>query len=133
MRVFSEDWAQAFYHAINANDAYRAASQQWEAGPLALILRHADGEESAILVDLWRGACRSAQRVLPSEAMTQATFVIYGEEAAWQEVLGGHIQPLMAIMRGKLKLQKGSLAKLMPYTKAAIELVSSAQTVPTEF
>lgn len=133
MRVFSDDWASAFHQAINANSAYRSASQNWDAGPLALVLRHMSGEESAILIDIWRGECRGARRVVADDAMAQATFVIYGEEEVWREVLSGQIQPLMAIMRGKLKLQKGSLAKLMPYTKAAIELVNSAQTLPTEF
>lgn len=129
MQAFSSDWAAAYLSAINANSEYAKSSGNWTHGALAFALT--DG--SAVLLDLHQGVCRGAMSVSIAAALEQAAFVIEGDAAAWQEVLGGKTAPLMALMRGKLKLSKGSIAKLMPFTKAASELVASAQTLPTEF
>jgi putative sterol carrier protein len=132
MKVFSHEWAQTYFVAINHNQNYKDASQKWEEGSIALILIHPTNS-IAVWVDLLKGECITAKSLSPALATASATFAIEGDETTWKEVLNGNLQPLMAIMRGKLKLTKGSIARLLPYTKAANELVLSAQTIPTEF
>ena len=39
----------------------------------------------------------------------------------------------MALMRGKLKLEKGNLGSLLPHTSAAKELVVAAREIETDF
>ncbi len=132
MHVFSTEWAQAYKEAINANPKYEASSKNWEEGSVALILT--DGERSeGVLLELLRGKCLSATRMDGAAAREAAAFAIEGDQATWQEVLGGKLAPLMGIMRGRLKLSKGNIAKLLPYTQGAAELVASAQTLDTEF
>jgi putative sterol carrier protein len=131
MLVFSPEWAALYHEAINQNASYLAASQKWEEGQVALVMTAPT--EKAVLLDLWHGVCRSATAVDVAQATESATFVISGEQGVWQQVLSGKLQPLLAIMSGKLKLTKGSIGRLLPYTKAANELVLSAQTVPTDF
>jgi len=48
-------------------------------------------------------------------------------------VLAGKTDPIVGLMGGKLKLAKGSLFALLPYAKAAKELVRSAISVDTSF
>jgi hypothetical protein len=48
-------------------------------------------------------------------------------------VLAGDIDPLFAIMGGRLQLRSGSLAGLMPHARGAKELVACAREVPTRF
>ena len=55
------------------------------------------------------------------------------EPVAWKSVLGGKTDPIVGLMGGKLKLAKGSLFALLPYAKAAKELVKSAIDVDTSF
>jgi putative sterol carrier protein len=131
MLVFSSDWAAQYQQAINQNANYLAASEKWEEGQVALVMTAP--VERAVLLDLWHGVCRDAHAVAAAQANESAAFVISGEQGAWQQVLSGKVQPLMAIMSGKLKLTKGSIGRLLPYTKAANELVLSAQHVPTDF
>lgn len=132
MKVFSPAWAQAYQVAINQNAAYKNASQKWEEGAIALILT--EGEESfGVLLDLLKGECLQATSTTGEAARTGAAFAIEADQATWQEVLGGKLAPLMGIMRGKLRLSKGSIARLLPYAQAATELVTSAQTLDTEF
>lgn len=132
MQVFSPEWAQAYQAAINANTAYQAASKKWEEGAIALIL--VEGERNiGVLLELLHGTCLNATSLTGDAAKAGAAFAIEADQATWQEVLGGKLAPLMGIMRGRLKLSKGSIGKLLPYTQAATELVASAQTLPTEF
>ncbi|MCU0515007.1 MAG: Fis family transcriptional regulator [Anaerolineae bacterium] len=132
MKVFSQDWAHAYHLAINANPKYAATSPNWEWGKLAMVLREAT-DSRAVLLDLFRGDCRGVSSVTAETATAEAAFVIEGSEAIWREVLEGRLAPLMGLMTGRLKLSKGSLARLMPYTTAAAELVNSARQVPSEF
>lgn len=133
MKIFSPEWAQAYYAAINDNPAYAESSQKWEAGKLAMVLIRADDSGAAVLLDLLHGVCHGVISTTPEAAAAEAAFVIEGDETTWRSVLEGKLQPLMGIMSGKLKLSKGSIAKLMPFTKAAAELVNSARTLPAEF
>ncbi len=131
--LFSEEWAQAYQQAINSNPNYYKASRGWENGPLAFIMRASprDGypSGSAVLLDLHKGECRAAHHVPVEEALSRAEYVIEGDYPSWMGVLAGHTSPLMLIIRGKLRLRKGSLSKLMPFTQSAQELVASAQRI----
>ncbi|NDJ86720.1 MAG: wax ester/triacylglycerol synthase family O-acyltransferase [Chloroflexi bacterium] len=133
MELFSAEWAQAYREAINRNDAYRNVSGNWEAGSLAFVIKGSGGnglhKGSAVWLDLYKGDCREARSLPPEEAKETADFVIEGDYNSWMQVLNGNAQPLMMIMRGKLRLAKGSLRKLLPYAQSAQELVHSAQYI----
>ncbi len=132
-KPFTESWAAAYHDALNANKAYYAASTRWDAGAVALVtlpeIHQNIPHITAVLLDLDRGKCRSAGLVTLSEAMQKAAFVIEGDYATWMEVLAGHLSPLGAITRGKLRLKKGALTRLLPFTKSAAELVKTAQLI----
>ncbi|MCC7446987.1 MAG: wax ester/triacylglycerol synthase family O-acyltransferase [Anaerolineae bacterium] len=133
LKLFSEEWAQAYRTAINNSKAYYNASTRWEAGSLAFVMRAAPREgflqPVAVLLDLHKGVCRGARSTTPQEAMAAAAFVIEGDYASWMKVLTGKAQPLMMLMMGKLHLKQGSMARLLPFTQSAQELVNSAQTI----
>jgi putative sterol carrier protein len=63
----------------------------------------------------------------------QAPYVIRASPRVWQSVLEGHTDPIVGLMGGKLKLAKGKLFSLVPYAKAAKELVVSAGRVDTSY
>ncbi len=132
-KLFSEEWAQAYREAINNSKAYYDASTRWEAGALAFVMKaspkHGFMRDTAVLLDLHKGVCREARSLRPEEAMSAAAFLIEGEYPVWMEVLSGRAQPLMMIVRGKLRLRKGSIAKLMPFTQSAQELIHCAQSL----
>lgn len=131
-RPFTEPWAAAYRDALNGNMSYYAASTRWEAGPVALVTlpdgRNIDSV-TAVLLDLHKGKCRSARVVPVATAMQDAAFVIEGEYATWLEVLAGRTAPLSAITRGRLRLKKGAITRLLPFTKSAAELVKTAQLI----
>lgn len=133
-KLFSEDWARAMREAINHSEAYHNASTNWNAGSLAFVMEAApeQGFEApvAVLLDLYRGICRTARSLSQAEAIREAIFVIQGTYPAWIEVLSGRSAPLMMLTSGRLKLSKGALIRLLPHTRSAGELVRCAQKVP---
>ncbi|MFQ5550115.1 MAG: SCP2 sterol-binding domain-containing protein [Gemmatimonadales bacterium] len=134
-RFLSADWLVAFKAAINSNAGYARAGRKWTHGPVALIV-HAEptfGLEAATCVwlNLQRGKCHDAQFVDVPEAQT-APFCIAADYTQWKRVVLNQLDPIRAIMQGKLKL-KGKLAILVRFVRASEELVKCVGTVPTEF
>lgn len=132
--AFSRSWAAAWEDELRASEAYRKAAATWE-GSLTLEMATddgADGAGRAVFVDLWHGDCRGA-RVATDEDRGGADFVIRGGVGTWQRVLAGELEPIFGIMSGKLKLTRGSLAKLVPQVTAARELVAAAARIDTIF
>lgn len=134
LKLFSEEWAQAYRTAINNNQNYYKASTKWTAGSLAFVMqadaRNGFPQPTAVLLDLYKGECRSAHNLSAYEARRDAAFVIEGDYKNWMVALSGQTPPLMMLMTRKLKLTKGSLTKLMPFTQSAQELITSAQAIP---
>ncbi len=133
--IFTEDWAREWNDTINANDAYKQAASKWE-GAIAMVMTP-DGDmgipqERIVVADLWHGDCRGAKAATAAE-LDGVPYQIKANPKNWKSVLAGKTDPIVGLMGGKLKLAKGSLFALLPYAKAAKELVNSAIQVDTSF
>ncbi len=133
--IFTADWAQLWKDSINANDDYKKAAAKWE-GAIGMLmtpdLEMGIPEERIVIADLWHGDCRNAKAAGGGD-LEDTPYLIKAEPAAWRSVLAGKTDPIVGLMSGKLKLAKGSLFALLPYAKAAKELVRSAIDVDTSF
>ncbi len=131
--AFSQEWALAWAGELRASDAYRQAAAKWE-GSLTLVMTAEDEEPDAgdacTFADLWHGECRAARRA-SDEDRQGADFVIAAGVGTWKRVLAGELEPIFGIMSGKLKLERGSLAKLVPQVAAARELAAAAARIDT--
>ncbi len=117
---------------INANKEYEKAAKDWEGDFLFVVKPEGNlKEEVAFHVDLWHGKCRSARMVTPEEGVKPA-FTYEGPYGNWLKLIDKEIDPIRGLLTGKFKL-KGSMMKVMRYTKAAKLLVETAGEVPTEF
>lgn len=133
--VFSESWVSAWTDEIRGSDAYRQAAATWE-GSVALAMNvpggGEPGGERGVFLDLWHGECRDA-RVASDADLEQADIVLAADLDVWRRVLARDLDPIMGLMTGKLKLRRGSLAKLTPQMNASKELVLAATRVPSTF
>jgi putative sterol carrier protein len=133
--IFTNDWAALWNDSINSNSDYKKAAEKWE-GAIGMIMSPDPAmgipEERIVIADLWHGDCRGATAAT-AEELEEAPYHITAEPAAWKSVLAGKTDPIVGLMGGKLKLSKGSLFALLPYAKAAKELVRSAIDVDTSF
>ena len=130
----SEEWMQEYKDAINASPEYRDAAPDWE-GALAYVFDAEPDkgllEEVCGYFDLWHGECRDARQVPVADA-ADAKFVIRAPYSVWKKVMKKEIDPMKAVMQGRLRL-KGDMALAMRYVRATQVLNDIASEVPTEF
>ncbi|MFL6236698.1 MAG: Fis family transcriptional regulator [Thermoanaerobaculia bacterium] len=132
--VFTHDWAVACGEQINENEDYRQAAKNWE-WPLVLTMAadpKLDVPERSVYLSLYHGDCKEARAATAAD-LDDVPFIIRADPHTWKRVLDRDLEPIFGLIRGKLKLAKGSLVSLLPYTSAAKEMVLSAACVETRF
>jgi putative sterol carrier protein len=130
----SEEWVSEYKDAINGNPEYRTGAANWTHGVVALVCKALPPhlpEDVGIWLDLDRGVCHEA-RVVTLEEAVKAPFCITGEYTRWKQVIRKELDPIKAMMQGKLKL-KGDLPTIVRAVKASQELVNSSAMVSTVF
>jgi putative sterol carrier protein len=135
LEVFTEEWAQACCERINHHDGYRAAGADWEDSVVLVMAADPDRgvpNDRAFHLDLFRGACRGA-RAATDEDLDRTPYVLSAPPAAWEQILAGALDPVSALMTGKLRLTRGGLFALAKHAGAAKELVSAAGSVEAVF
>ena len=133
----SEAWATAYQKAVNDNPQYRTAGKDWTHGKVAFIVK-ADPTidlpgDMAILLDVNAGACHGAAYMTGDEARTGAAFAVEGPYDNWKQLIVDGLDPIKALMQGRLRLTKGHLPTMIRYVESSKQLLASAQNVPTSF
>lgn len=132
---FTDEWARAWQREISASTDFRRAAAAWQ-GPIVLMLQQDEKlgipETRAVYLDLDHGDCRDG-RLAKATDLDNAVVVVSAEAATWKQVLDGHLEPFFGLIRGKIKLMKGSMLTIAPYVIAARELVNTARALETIF
>lgn len=139
MKFGTQEWAEAYVKAINANENYRDAAgpkgfppDGWEGDFLFVVEPSGNlDHEIRMFVGLYHGEC-TGSRVLKEGEETDAEYIYSGPYDAWEQVLKKELDPIRGLLAGKFKLQ-GDMAKVLKATRAAAELVNSTTTIDTEF
>ena len=136
-RFPSAEWTQALKVALNTDREYREVGKPWTFGPVAMIVR-ADSSyglerDAGIVLDVHQGECRGARFVEGESDPADAEFVIVGTYARWRDVIEGRLDPIKAMMEGKLKLARGHLPTIIRFVEPSRLVVASASKVPTWF
>ena len=129
LELFSQEWAQAAGQNLQTSTGYQKAAATWEG---TMIFANSSQTNSNAFFDLWHGECCAARLATPTD-LENAAYIISADASTWEQVLTGKLEPIAALLRGKLKLSKGNLAVLVRYVPAAKELVLCAANVPTIF
>lgn len=133
-RFATPEWLEAYRDAINADVTIAETTKDWERD-IAIVVEHEP--EKGIPVDLWglfdirHGRCETA-RIVTADEGDRATYVIRGPYSRWKEVIEGKVDPIKAMLQGKLKVT-GDLHTLAREVTAADALVKIARAITTEF
>ncbi|MFX0083680.1 MAG: SCP2 sterol-binding domain-containing protein [Candidatus Hodarchaeota archaeon] len=139
MLFFTPEWAKAYCKALNENENYKDAAgpngfppDGWE-GDFLFIVEPAGNldHEIRMFIGLYHGTCTGA-RVLAEGEEVETEYEYAGPYDAWVAILNKELDPIRALLAGKMRL-KGDMAKVLKATRAAQELVVSATMVDTEF
>ena len=131
----SKEWIEAFKDTLNGEKGkpWQEAAKTWEGDFLFVIEPDEKLERGhTFYIDLWHGECRKVDSFEEGEKLPESEFEYIGPYSNWLKVINGDLDPIKGILMRKFTL-KGSKAKVMRATKAAKELVNSAQKVDTEF
>jgi putative sterol carrier protein len=132
----SQGWADAFKDAVNANETYRKHGKPWTFGKVAMAVKAEPGkgipEDAGFILDVHEGQCRGIEYREGMDAMNEAPFVIVADYQRWLTVIGGEVDPIKAMMEGKLKLVKGALPTMLRFVESSRALVNSATEVATD-
>lgn len=126
--IFSGPWAQAWADELNRSEAYRAAAAEWHG---SICFRSKDRDQSrqkSIFLDLEQGVCRAA-RTATKEDLENARFVLSARERIWKRLVTGRSDPLVALMTGLIRFERGRLTDFAGQGKAAQELMRAAQRI----
>ncbi|MFB6490835.1 MAG: Fis family transcriptional regulator [Thermoproteus sp. AZ2] len=132
----SKEWAEAFCRALNESPEYRSAGSKWEGDIVFLAVNIPQevgaGERVAMKFLLRHGQCHGVE-VYTGDAATQADapYILESDYKTWLDVITGKLQPIPAMVLGKIKVKKGSFAVLAQYVSAAIAMIEAAQKVGT--
>lgn len=135
LEVFTDEWAAACCRAIDASAQFRSAAAEWEDAVVLVMTADAGTgvpRERAYFLDLWRGRCRGVHAATPEE-MRETPYVLAASPDAWRRILGGQLEPVAALMTGKLRLLRGNLFSLARHASAAKALVEAAGEVEAVF
>ncbi len=130
----TEEWFQAYIEVINGSKEYAEYAATWEGDVVILIEAEPDkGVPADVygLLDLWHGGCRGGGVV--DEARGEAAeFLIRAPYSRWKDVVLGDLEPIKALMQGKLRV-RGDLPKILRYVKGTRELAHLTSLVDTSF
>ncbi len=130
----SDEWLEIYRQRINGSPEYREAAATWEGDVAFRFEAEPDRgvpNDMWAWLDLWHGQCRAARMIAEDEGR-RAPYVISAPYSRWKEVLAGNLDPVKAMMQGKLKLD-GDLPTIIRYVRAANQLVLLTMSVPTEY
>jgi len=125
----SHDWVTALKDKLNTSASYAEIAKTWE-GDILFQVDMPDGRALLLYLDLWHGQCRNAFEA--KDSSQQAAFRLSAPLANFVKVLKGELDPMQAMMTGRLKVQ-GSMVVLMKNIPTVLEFVNVARTVETVF
>ena len=126
--IFTEPWARGWAKQLNSSEKYQRAASDWH-GSICFRLRDRDpGKERCVFLDLEEGVCRDA-RLATAEDRESADYVLSARERVWKRLLEGRTDPLVALMTGLIRFERGRLTDFARHTEAAKELMSAAKRI----
>jgi len=133
----SKEWAEAFCQALNASPEYRTAASRWEGDIIFLAVNvppeAGEGGTVAMKLLLKHGQCHSAEAYVgDAAARADAPYILQADYRTWLDVIAGKVQPIPAMVLGKIKVKKGSFATLAQYAPAALAMIEAARKVGTQ-
>jgi putative sterol carrier protein len=135
MEVFTEEWSRACCESLNRREGYRKAAADWDA-PVVLVMERDPAlgveDERAVYLDLHRGECRGT-RLATERDLAEAPYVMRASPAVWRHILDGELDPIPALLQGRLRLARGDALAMARYASAARELVAAAGEVEAFF
>jgi putative sterol carrier protein len=134
----SEEWLKALFDVLNSDEQYAEVARNWE-GDIAFRLEPepdapsqapSPGGAGMLYLDLWHGKCRRVAVLAEGEVPSlKPTFTLSGPRSTLLRILGGHLDPMQAMVTRKLKVE-GNFAYMMKNVPTVLDFVRCCRKVP---
>ena len=128
----SAEWLKELEAKINTDERYARVAKNWE-GDLFFFIEPDEylNESLTVYLDLWHGTCRKAEYNPQPDSHPNPAFTLTATYGNITAILSGTINPITAMMTGKLKV-KGSMSYMLRNIPAVLDFVRVAQEVTKE-
>ena len=132
----SQEWYDIYREEINKCKAYEEAAETWE-GDFYFITEKGGPVKEQIFayVDLWHGKCRKAE-IVSDRKKYKPEYIIAAPYHIWKRICLKQLDSTQALITRQSRLMTGSrgtMAKIVRYTKAANELTNITARIDTEW
>ncbi|MEL9991351.1 MAG: Fis family transcriptional regulator [Thermoproteus sp.] len=130
----SREWADSFCSALNRSSEYKSTAAKWEGDIVFLAINIpldvGVGAVAAMKFYLKHGMCLGYEFYPGDSAqLADAPYILEADYRTWLDVIAGRLQPIPAMLLGKIRVKRGSLAVLAQYAPAALAMIKTAQEV----
>ncbi len=115
--LFSEAGIAAWRARLDASEAFRRAAREWS-GTVLLVEHAADRELRRTYIAVDNGAL-AASRPATASDIDAAEFVLEASADTWHGLVRGELELIAAALKGALRLERGSVFRLIPHAAAA--------------
>jgi putative sterol carrier protein len=132
----TQEWYDVYMEKINNSKSYEESAKTWE-GDFYFIVDKGGPVKEPIYgyVDLYHGKCRKAE-IVTDPKKYNPEFIIMASYAIWKRISLKQLDSTQALITKQSKLMtgsKGTMSKIMRYTKAANELTNITASIDTEW
>ncbi|MCC5941278.1 MAG: R2-like ligand-binding oxidase [Balneolaceae bacterium] len=128
-RYFSEEWMVSWKNNLAESKLYRLKAKDWNASVLLRMEPPSDilqkNDAIGFFLDLQYGECHEL-RYAQEKDIDLTDIILAGSENTWLKLIELKKDPAIMIMKGALKLEKGSLVMLTNQKEAAKALLQTA-------
>jgi len=134
----SREWAEEYCRVLNAHEPYKKAAKGWK-WPILFKVKDLPpelasqypGGEPGFLIRLEDGECLGVEWY-DDASKADAPFILSASYKDWVDIITGKLNPLTAIIRKRLVIEKGEYQTIMRFPIAALEMVQAAKKVGIE-
>jgi putative sterol carrier protein len=132
----TQEWYDVYMEEINKSKPYEEAAKTWE-GDFYFITEKGGPLKEPIIgyVDLHHGKCRKVEIVTDTKKYSPE-FIISAPYHIWKRICLKQLDSTQALITKQSKLMTGSrgtMSKIIRYTKAANELTNITARIATEW
>jgi putative sterol carrier protein len=122
--LFSPDGIAAWRARLDGSEAFRSAARGWS-GTVLLVERDDTGAGRSTFIALDDGALLHSRPATTTD-IQDAEFVLRASADTWHDLVRGEVELIAAALRGALRLERGSVFRLMPHAGAASAMLREA-------
>jgi len=132
----TQEWCDLYKAELNNSKAWSEAAKTWEGDFIFIVEKGGPLKESLYeYLDLWHGECRKCE-MAPDPSKYNPEFIISAPYHIWKRICTRQLDSTQALITKQSKLiagGRGTMGKIMRYTKASNELTSCTMNIPTEW